>query len=109
MFYFVSDSTLSYRKSISDDPEQYSLSECPISKGHYTCSYADSDGVTFGSKVVNGMALDDSDPLNKYFAYGMKNSFGIGFDPIAGNLWDTENGPTYVDEINLVKYGFNSG
>ena len=25
------------------------------------------------------------------------------------NLWDTENGPEYGDEINLVKPGFNSG
>src|SRR5919108_574450 len=34
---------------------------------------------------------------------------GIDFDPITGNLWDTENGPAYGDEINLVKPGFNSG
>ena len=24
-------------------------------------------------------------------------------------MWDTENGPAYADEINLVKPGFNSG
>jgi aldose sugar dehydrogenase len=33
----------------------------------------------------------------------------MDFDPITVNLWDTENGPTYGDEINLVKPGFNSG
>ena len=48
-------------------------------------------------------------PLNRYFAYGIKNSFGIDFDPLTGNLWDTENGPDYGDEINLVEPGFNSG
>jgi len=48
-------------------------------------------------------------PLNLYYAYGIKNSFGIGFDPVTGNLWDTENGPQFGDEINLVKPGFNSG
>jgi len=47
--------------------------------------------------------------LNKYYAYGIRNSFGIDFDPVTGNLWDTENGPQYGDEINLVKPGFNSG
>lgn len=47
--------------------------------------------------------------LNKYYAYGIRNSFGIAFDPIIANLWDTENGPDYADEINLVKPGFNSG
>ena len=28
---------------------------------------------------------------------------------LTGNLWDTENGPTAGDEINLVYPGFNSG
>ena len=35
--------------------------------------------------------------------------FGMDFDPLTGNLWDTENGPEYGDEINLVEPGFNSG
>jgi aldose sugar dehydrogenase len=48
-------------------------------------------------------------PLNLYYAYGIRNSFGIDFDPVTGNLWDTENGPGYGDEINLVEPGFNSG
>ena len=33
----------------------------------------------------------------------------MDFDPETGNLWDTENGPTHDDEINLVQPGFNSG
>jgi glucose/arabinose dehydrogenase len=53
--------------------------------------------------------LGDSYPLNLYYAYGIRNSFGIDFDPVSGDLWDTENGPAYGDEINLVKPGFNSG
>jgi len=48
-------------------------------------------------------------PLNLYYAYGIRNSFGLDFDPITGYLWDTENGPFFGDEINLVKPGFNSG
>jgi aldose sugar dehydrogenase len=44
-----------------------------------------------------------------YYAYGIRNSFGLAFDPISGNLWDTENGPDTGDEVNLVKPGFNSG
>lgn len=47
--------------------------------------------------------------LDYYYAYGIRNSFGISFDPITGNLWDTENGEGKFDEINLVKPGFNSG
>ncbi|HEX5979148.1 MAG TPA: PQQ-dependent sugar dehydrogenase, partial [Nitrososphaeraceae archaeon] len=44
-----------------------------------------------------------------YYAYGIRNTFGMDFDPITGKLWDTENGPTYADEINIVEPGFNSG
>lgn len=53
--------------------------------------------------------LGDEDPLNKYYAYGIRNSFGLDFDPLTGNLWITENGPGFGDEINLVEPGFNSG
>jgi hypothetical protein len=48
-------------------------------------------------------------PLRLYYAYGIRNSFGLDFDPITGSLWDTENGPHEGDEINLVNPGFNSG
>lgn len=44
-----------------------------------------------------------------YYAYGIRNSFGMDFDPVTGKLWDTENGPASGDEINLVEPGFNSG
>jgi aldose sugar dehydrogenase len=47
--------------------------------------------------------------LRKYSAYGIRNSFGITFDPITRMLWDTENGELAYDEINLVTPGFNSG
>ena len=47
--------------------------------------------------------------LAKYYAYGIRNSFGLAFDPVTGDLWDTENGPDAYDEINLVRPGFNSG
>ena len=65
--------------------------------------------VTHDGKVVGNGILGDTYPLNLYYAYGLRNSFGMDFDPVSGNLWDTENGPAYGDEINLVKPGFNSG
>jgi len=61
-----------------------------------------------GKPVGNGI-LGKTYPLNLYYAYGIRNSFGIDFDPISGKLWDTENGPEFGDEINLVEPGFNSG
>jgi len=65
--------------------------------------------VTQDGQPVTNSPLGNSDPLNLYYAYGIRNSFGIDFDPVTGNLWDTENGPNYGDEINLVYPGFNSG
>lgn len=53
--------------------------------------------------------LGNDIPLRLYYAYGVRNSFGLGFDPVSGKLWDTENGPGNSDEINLVEPGFNSG
>jgi aldose sugar dehydrogenase len=53
--------------------------------------------------------LGNTFPLNLYYAYGIRNSFGMDFDPLTGKLWDTENGPLFGDEINLVEPGFNSG
>ncbi len=61
-----------------------------------------------GNPVGIGI-LGDTHPLNLYYAYGIRNSFGFDFDPITGNIWDTENGPGNSDEINLVEPGFNSG
>jgi glucose/arabinose dehydrogenase len=48
-------------------------------------------------------------PMNRYYAYGIRNSFGMAFDPVTDKLWDTENGEATYDEINLVEPGFNSG
>lgn len=53
--------------------------------------------------------LGDGEIPSKYYAYGIRNSFGIDFDPVTGKLWDTENGEDHADEINLVEPGFNSG
>ena len=53
--------------------------------------------------------MKSNDPFSHYYAIGIRNSFGLAFDPITGNLWDTENGQFCCDEINLVPPKFNSG
>jgi glucose/arabinose dehydrogenase len=70
-----------------------------------------------GQRIIQGTSeeqgtgakgiLGDEHPLDMYYAYGIRNSFGLTFDPLTGHLWDTENGG--FDEINLVEPGFNSG
>jgi aldose sugar dehydrogenase len=63
-----------------------------------------------GNPFLNVSRSDESYAnLSKYYAYGIRNSFGLAIDPLTGILWDTENGPDGFDEINIVRPGFNSG
>ena len=48
-------------------------------------------------------------PPGPYYAMGIRNSFGLTVDPVTGTLWDTENGPDFGDEVNMVPPNFNSG
>lgn len=65
--------------------------------------------ITQDGKPVGEGIVGNTYPLNLYYAYGIRNSFGIDFDPLSDKLWDVEDGPAFGDEINLVKPGFNSG
>lgn len=47
--------------------------------------------------------------LQRLYAYGVRNSFGMTFDPKKGDLWTTENGGRAFDEVNHVERGFNGG
>ena len=63
-----------------------------------------------GSAIADNPFFNSSNEwMQKYYAYGIRNSFGLAVDPISGLLWDTENGDDSYDEINIVHPGFNSG
>ena len=47
--------------------------------------------------------------IQKLFAYGLRNSFGMAFDPVSGDLWEQENGDDSFTELNRAEPGFNSG
>lgn len=47
--------------------------------------------------------------IQKIFAYGVRNSFGMTFDPKTGDLWNTENSGRAFDEINRITAGSNNG
>ena len=57
----------------------------------------------------NPFSKSNNEKMQKYYAYGIRNSFGLAIDPISGLLWDSENGDDSYDEINIVYPGFNSG
>jgi glucose/arabinose dehydrogenase len=66
--------------------------------------------VTQDGNIVDGRGiLGDEHPLDMYYAYGIRNSFGMDFDPVTGKLWNAETGRNSGEELNLVELGFNSG
>ena len=44
---------------------------------------------------------------SKVWAFGIRNSYGFGFDPRSGDLWESENGPECNDEVNRIVRGGN--
>ncbi|MGH2949396.1 MAG: PQQ-dependent sugar dehydrogenase [Solirubrobacteraceae bacterium] len=47
--------------------------------------------------------------IQRMFAYGIRNSFGLAVDPVSGDLWEQENGDDSFSELNRVEPGMNSG
>lgn len=59
--------------------------------------------------VATGSTGEAATNVKKVFAYGVRNGFGLAFDPLAGFLWSQENGDDAFDEMNRVSAGFNGG
>lgn len=57
----------------------------------------------------NPFAAHANADVRRWYTYGLRNSFGIAVDPATNRLWNTENGPSSYDEINLLFSGMNSG
>jgi len=47
--------------------------------------------------------------IQRIFTYGVRNSFGMAFDPRSGSLWYQENAEDAFDEINRAEPGLNGG
>ena len=48
-------------------------------------------------------------PENPVYALGIRHSFGLCFNPVTGDLWETENGPASDDEVNRIVAAGNYG
>jgi aldose sugar dehydrogenase len=66
-------------------------------------------GEKLAKKIGGAIGAEVGANLQRLFAYGVRNSFGMTFDPIKGDLWTTENGGRAFDEVNRVERGFNGG
>lgn len=73
------------------------------------------DPSSVGGKILRLLPDGSIPPDNPFgsgdpvFALGIRNSFGLCFDPRTGDLWETENGPDRDDEVNRVEPGGNLG
>ena len=59
----------------------------------------------FGTSVGGQVGAN----LQKIFAYGIRNSFGLAVDPWTGELWESENCDDAFEEINRIEPGHNGG
>jgi glucose/arabinose dehydrogenase len=66
---------------------------------------ADNPFAAYGATVGGEVGAN----VRKVFAYGIRNSFGMDFDPRSGALWMQENAEDSYDELNRVDPGHNSG
>ncbi len=56
-----------------------------------------------------GVPSDNPIAGSRTYAFGIRNSYGFAFDPQTDRLWESENGPECMDEINLIVAGGNFG
>jgi glucose/arabinose dehydrogenase len=47
--------------------------------------------------------------IQKIYAYGFRNGYGMAFDPVGHRLWEAANGDDTFSELELVDAGLNSG
>ena len=59
----------------------------------------------FGASVGGQVGAN----LQRIFAYGIRNSFGLAVDPWTGELWESENSDDAFEEINRIEAGHNGG
>jgi aldose sugar dehydrogenase len=65
------------------------------------------DNPFFGAGFAIGGEVGEN--VRRIFAYGVRNSFGMAFDPRSGQLWDQQNADDAFDELNRVEPGMNGG
>jgi glucose/arabinose dehydrogenase len=62
-----------------------------------------------GSPPTDNPFFAEGGVVRDVFAYGLRNTFGIAFDPASGALWDQQNADDAFDELNRVGRGMNGG
>jgi glucose/arabinose dehydrogenase len=72
-------------------------------------NFANHSGKVLRMTAGGGIPSSNPFPGSLIYAYGLRNSFGLAFDPLTDWLWETDNGPECNDELNLIRRGWNLG
>ena len=67
------------------------------------------DNPFFDVELPPGTTEEVRANIQKVFAYGIRNGFGLAFDPLTGQLWESQNGDDSGSEINRIEAGMNGG
>ncbi|MDX6593227.1 MAG: hypothetical protein QOJ13_2423 [Gaiellales bacterium] len=67
------------------------------------------NGKVLRMNLLGGIPKGNPFPNSRVWAYGLRNTIGMAFDPQTGRLWETENGPECNDEVNRIIRGGNYG
>jgi glucose/arabinose dehydrogenase len=62
-----------------------------------------------GTVPADNPFVGRADAKPEIFTYGHRNSYGLRFHPVTGELWQMEIGPQGGDEVNILKPGANYG
>lgn len=66
--------------------------------------------ITTDGKAAEGNPFaGQADAKPELYSYGHRNVQGLAFNPVTGDLWETEFGPLGGDEVNIIKPGINYG
>lgn len=62
-----------------------------------------------GTPAVGNPFNSTNGNLKEVWSIGHRNPQGLAFNPVTGDLWESEHGPRSGDEINIIKAGKNYG
>jgi aldose sugar dehydrogenase len=62
-----------------------------------------------GSAPKDNPFVNTPNALPTIWSYGHRNPQGLAWDPVSGQLWESEHGPSAGDEVNIVERGKNYG
>ncbi|WP_204985968.1 PQQ-dependent sugar dehydrogenase [Mucilaginibacter psychrotolerans] len=62
-----------------------------------------------GTAAPGGPFAATPGALPEIWSLGHRDPQGLAFNPVTGDLWESEHGPMAGDEINLIRPGYNYG